>query len=308
MRTGLSLLAALATLPLFAGETTVRERPYVGWGSDRLMFNRGALVAGDANRYGFNLLMTKPDRRGETRTYFCMTEPRRMFGFGQNGVDFLDLVVNGIPLAKLVPDDTSFQTWARDGRAGVDALLNFDGCRIVVEASMEPGSPLLFLSVRTAEGGESPLESCRVRIRCVPSAMNVENGRHVGYRRFAKTAVRELKTTDDRDRRHALRAEDCYVVLGDEKLDGSGPGKGYGPSYVLLPDDFTAVKQVELLLPNGYENAVEIDMKPGFDKIAFAVLQTPEAVSNDEFFKRFAGSIPLSPAGETQVEGQHVEE
>lgn len=289
-------LLLFAAIVCFAGsiqaqKVKVEAQKYVGWGADQLSFNKSALIIGDQNIYGVNLVTRKPDKKGNTRTYMVLTEPRRLSGFGQSGCDFLALTVNKIHISRIVPNENSFKTWTKGDSAGCTAVLNFDGTKIRLDAYMKQGSPLLWMTFSPVEKQAEPMKSCRITLSCVISGMKIVKGKHIDYKKFAKTAARELTGQKDYRKAHyTLNASDRYLILGDSVLDGSKKGAGFGPSFVLLPENFDAVKKGTLILNNGFCNQFFFDMKPDFKEFTIAIWQNKGVISNQNFMKMFESS------------------
>jgi len=244
---------------------------YWGWGQETLERRDGVKITGDRNRYAIHLVSEKPKANGGAATYFQLTEPRRMWGFGQNGPRFLDLKVNGIPLAKTVVSEKTF----RYGKTGARIRLNFDGAAVDLATYMKPGSPLLWFTLRPAKEQLRPIESIDFSLHCFVSDYRAKAS---DYSRYVRTAVRTLGP--DKALR-AITAADRYLILGDSKLDGSGPGRGYGPNYIGF-DDFAAVKKAVVFADNVPEMALSVELKPDFKEFTFALLQMQGAVTEME--------------------------
>ncbi len=275
----------LATGNAFSQQSvTVTEKHYVGWNADNLEYNKQALILGDKNTYGVNLCLQKPGKNGETVFYMLLTEPRRQGGFGQHSCRFLDMEVNRIPLSKLVPNDKTFHLRTEKDSAGAQLTFNFDGTKILLDTCMKKDSPLLYLKFRPAPDMPEPVRSAKIRIHVQVSGVN---GSDQLKDTFAATAGRELTGRAWKEALNPLTPEDRWLILGDKVFDGSGKGKGFGPSFILLPEDFTQMKKAELRLPNQVLATLEFDLKPDFKEVTVGIWQNQSAISNADFMKLF---------------------
>ncbi len=282
----LSVTLILAAATAFASESvTVKEKSYSGWGQDMLAYNKQAEIAGDKNYYQINLLQNKPDKNGKSATFINLSAPRQEFGFGRAPINFLNLTVNGISLRDLQPRDEDFKVWSKDDRAGATMTLNFDGAKVILDAFMKKGSPLLFLTFRQPEKQLEPIRSINVGISLIISRLLTKNNITIWegiYERRAQTAVRNL---EQQKAKYDLTEKDGYIIFSDAKLDGSGKDKGFGPSFLLF--DMNGVQSAKLSLNNTWENNVAFSLKPDFKEFRIAVWQQKNAISNTDFMSLF---------------------
>ena len=275
-----------------AGEMAVQKRHYRGWACQRAIYNRSALLMGDRNCYGLNYLMDRPTDKQPAKTFINLMEPRMRAGFGREPINFFSLTVNDVPLAKTVPGADAFKTSVNDKEATVEMVIDYEGAKMAVVASVKKGSPLLHVTVRHVQGTKR-VEGGRLAITCVPSRLHDtdKQGRRPPHAREAITA--QGKTSGPReagakDVRLDLGPKDRYVIQQDAVFDGSDADKGFGPSYFGLPTDFSDVTSASLKLTTSYDTTLEFALKPGFRELSFTLLQVNERVSNDEFPVRFA--------------------
>ena len=279
------LLTFVISTTLTAQSISAKEKKYTGWGANNLTYNKQALITGDKNTYGFNLCFRKPNKNKETTLYMVLTEPRRQGGFGQHSCRFLSMNVNGIPLSQLVPNEKTFRLWTKKDSAGAQVLFNFDGAGILFDVFMVKGSPMLWLKFRPDTDQKQPIAKCSIQFQVQISGVN--GGKKV-KNTFAKTATRELSGREWKNSLNLLSGEDRWLILGDKILDGSGgKDKGFGPSFILLPNDFSQVKKMELRLMNQPLSLLNIDLKPDFTELTIGIWQNQGAISNDDFMKLF---------------------
>lgn len=274
-----------AAVSFAADSITVKEKTYSGWGQDRLSYNRQAEIAGDKNYYQLNFLQNKPDKNGKTSTFINLSAPRQEFGFGRAPINFLNLTVNGIQLRSIQPRDEDFKVWNRNDLAGTTFTLNFDGAKVILDAFMKKGSPLLFLTFRQPEKQLEPIRSININISLIISRMLTKNNITIWegiYERRAQTAARNL---EQQKAKYDLTEKDGYIIFSDAKLDGSGKDKGFGPSFLLF--DMNGVQSARLSLRNEWANGIDFTLKPDFKEFRIAVWQQKNAISNQDFMSLF---------------------
>lgn len=280
-----TILILAAATACAAESVTVKEKSYSGWGQDMLAYNKQAEIAGDKNYYQINLLQNKPDKNGKTSTFINLSAPRQEFGFGRAPINFLNLTVNGIQLRSIQPRDEDFKVWNRNDLAGTTFTLNFDGAKVILDAFMKKGSPLLFLTFRQPEKQLEPIRSININISLVISRLLTKNNITIWegiYERRAQTAVRTL---EQQKAKYDLTEKDGYIIFSDAKLDGSGKDKGFGPSFLLF--DMSGVQSARLSLRNEWANGVDFILKPDFKEFRIAVWQQKNAISNQDFMSLF---------------------
>lgn len=286
MKTLLLIAGALTAAASFAADSvTVKEKSYSGWGQDMLAYNKQAEIAGDKNYYQINLLQNKPDKNGKTSTFINLSAPRQEFGFGRAPINFLNLTVNGIQLRSIQPRDEDFKVWNRNDLAGTTFTLNFDGAKVILDAFMKKGSPLLFLTFRQPEKQLEPIRSININISLIISRLLTKNNITIWegiYERRAQTAVRTLGQQKEK---YDLTEKDGYIIFSDVKLDGSGKDKGFGPSFLLF--DMNGVQNAKLSLGNSWENNVSFTLKPDFKEFRIAIWQQKNAITNQDFISLF---------------------
>ena len=284
MKRILLFLALSAAGTLGGQEMNVTARKYTGWNSGNLIFNRQALIAGPRNTYGVNFCQQKPGGNGETSFYMVLTEPRRQGGFGQHQCRFLRMEVNGIDMQRIMPQERDFKIWKKGRTAGTDMTFRFDGANILLSAYMAEDSPMLFLHFRPAETQLEPLRKFRIHLAVQVGGIN---GILKAENTVARTAARELAGKSWKQAKNTLNPEDRWLILYDRKLDGSGKNKGFGPSFLLLPQDFSNLNRAELILPDDTLASVILDVKADFRELTLGIWQNRAAISNQDFFRLF---------------------
>ena len=280
--------AAVFTFQAAAQEPTSKLGKYRGWGDNNVSFNSQAQLVGDKNFYHLNLLQSKPDKKGQTKTVFHLSAPRQEWNFGRAPVNFLSLKVNGISLNQLEPQSEHVTSWKKGDRAGARYVLNFDGAKIFMDASVKKGSPLLFLTFSQPEKQLEPIRS-KVNINMVAIVSRLLTKKNITiwggvYNRQAQSATRLIT---QQKAPIQLTPADKYLILSDAVLDGSGKGveKGVGPCMVVfdLQDGMTGT----LKMANNWSTHLEFALPANFKEFKCAIFMQKNVVSNAEFMKRF---------------------
>ena len=282
-----AVLAAVSLAGVLCAQNsvTVKQKKYNGWKARDFSFNRQAEIMNSRNFYQFNLLQYRPDKNGKTETFMNLSAPRQEWGFGRMPVNFLSVSVNSIRERVLHLNDSSFRTWTKSDSAGATVKLNFDGAAVIFDVFMKKDSPVLWFTFRPSEKQLTPIRSIRVTLSLVISRLFVKNGVTVwanAYNRQAQSAARKF---EQRKESYLLGAEDQYLILSDSVLDGSGAGKGYGPSWLAFRMD--DVQSAKLDLRNAWMNSVSFTLKPDFKIFRFGIWQRKNAISNQDFLALF---------------------
>ncbi len=157
------------------------------------------------------------------------------FGFCEL-FSFFSLEVNGIPSWKLQLEPNRCREYVEGAHRGVEFVLNFDGAFVQTRFWMAPDSPLLEGEVRGSAHGQTPVTNLVVRIGSIPSFLDCKASggwRFDGYRRIVRTLTRTIGPFNEH-RSIDLIPADSFVMFADCDYDGTGEGKGHGPSAVLM--------------------------------------------------------------------------
>lgn len=280
--------AAVLTIHAAAQEPTAKLGKYRGWGDRDLAFNSQAQLTCDKNFYNLNLLQSKPNKKGQTKTVFHLSAPRQQWNFGRAPINFLSMKVNDISLSALEPQAKHVTTWKKGDRAGVRYVLHFDGAKIFMEASVKKGSPLLFLTFTQPDKQLEPIRKpVHIYFSAIVSRLLVKNGKTIWdgvYGRQAQSAARLLSQQKAPIK---LTSSDKYLILSDSILDGTGKGdaKGIGPCLIAfdLKDGITGT----LKMPNSWITHIEFQLPPNFKEFKSAIFMQKNIICNAEFMKRF---------------------
>lgn len=250
-------------------------RKYRGYRENDHVYEASVLLKNDVGFYGMELMTYKPDRNGETDTFFFLSSPRYYGGFGSSSCRFLRMNVNGIALDRLYPAPDAL----RRSKAGNPVWkLNFDGAGVDVEASRKPGDQLLYLTFSRAQESVTQVTNALVSLECFISAYD----RQERYDRFCRTARRHLGMHKGRHTAHRIVETDRFLFLADHVLDGTAEDRGNGPSYVKLPEDWSGIERCELDMQKTYWCGVRFHLKKDFAPFTVGILQTQNRTSNAE--------------------------
>lgn len=281
-------LCTFAVIAALTAGPSVKLDKYRGWGDNRLSFNEQMKVAGDKNYYDINLLQSKPDAKGNQKTFINLSAPSQMWNFGRAPSEFLSMKVNGISLNKIQPTPGSVKPWTKNDLSGAEFTLNFDGTKILVNMFMKTGSPLLFLTFSQPEKQIVPIKgSFTIDFSLVVSRLLVKNGTTIWSGVYARQAQTESRLIKQQQAPIELSAADKYLIFSDEKLDGSGKGNEKGVGPCLLAFDLKDGIKGTLYLRNYFHTKVTFTVPGSFKEFNCAILQHRAMISNAEFMKKF---------------------
>lgn len=280
--------AAVLTIHAAAQEPTAKLGKYRGWGDRNLAFNSQAQLTCDKNFYNLNLLQSKPNKKGQTKTVFHLSAPRQQWNFGRAPINFLSMRVNGISLSSLEPQAKHVTTWKKGDRAGVRYVLHFDGAKIFMDAAVKKGSPLLFLTFSQPEKQLEPIQKpVQIHFSAVVSRLLTRKGVTIWDGVYGRQAQSAARLITQQKAPVKLTPADKYLVLSDTILDGTGKGnaKGVGPCLIAfdLKDGITGT----LKMPNSWITHIEFQLPPNFKEFKSAVFMQKNIICNAEFMKRF---------------------
>lgn len=282
------IAAAVLSIHTVAQEPTAKLGKYRGWGDRDLAFNSQAQLTCDKNFYNLNLLQSKPNKKGQTKTVFHLSAPRQQWNFGRAPINFLSMKVNDISLSALEPQAKHVTTWKKGNRAGVRYVLHFDGAKIFMDASVKKGSPLLFLTFSQPEKQLEPIQKpVQIYFSAVVSRLLTRKGVTIWDGVYGRQAQSAARLIAQQKAPVKLTPADQYLVLSDTILDGTGKGdtKGVGPCLIAfdLKDGITGT----LKMPNSWITHIEFQLPPNFKEFKSAVFMQKNIICNAEFMKRF---------------------
>lgn len=249
--------------------------------AEQYSLSHAAFISNPHNNYRFTVVQSKPINGKAPRTQFRLAADK--FGFSAL-VSFMTVTVNGFHNSVISPKAEHLTSWQKKGKAGMDLKLNFDGAKLILRLYMRDDSPVLWGSVIPVKESLEPLKTIKLRFNAVISTIAKVNGkvaRSKVYDRVAITPVRTLKQQRDA---WQLTPADTYLVLQDNKYDGSTADKGQGPIMIIL--DHSAVKDAKLALRNEWLTSLDLELKPDSKSFDFGLWQQKPAISNKAFLEK----------------------
>ena len=256
-------LAALSAATMFA-QVSSSVKPCVVYRPERFSIRQGATINNPQNSYRFSLIQTKPDNNNAPRTQFWLAAEN--FGFCAL-INFLNIKVNGYNNSEISPKASDLTAWQKKDKAGMDLKLNFDGARLTLRLYMRKDSPVLWGKIIADKNSIEPIKTIRVRFSTIVSILAKVNKKVAFWNVYERMAITPARTLTQQKKAIQLTPADTYLVLQDNKFDGSGEDKGQGPVMIIL--DYKAVKNAKLELDNRWTTCVDLDLKPDFTEFEF---------------------------------------
>lgn len=201
---------------------------------------------------------------------------------------FLNIVINGIQFKDVYIEPEKIRVWndAKTGYAGVDVPINFDGLILDFHWYMRPDSGVLFLDLGVNKNSLEKLKEGTIEVISCPSGLHLnKRGAIWDLKKYGRMAVSPARTYTQKTRKVKLQKDDCYLVLMDSTLPGTGDVKGvrkdHGPG-VFLPD---VEKTLETTLHFGAYTKIIMKLPENFSKMTLGFWQKKEIVTNDEVLK-----------------------
>ena len=274
-------LAALSAATTFA-QVSSAVKPSVVYRPERYSIRQGATINNPQNSYRFTLIQTKPDNNNGPRTQFWLAAEH--FGFCAL-TNFLNMTVNGYNNSEISPKASDLTAWQEKDKAGMDLKLNFDGTRLTLRLYMRDDSPVLWGKIiADKKSSIEPIKTIRVRFSAIISILAKVNKKVAFWNVYERMAITPARTLTQQKKAWQLTPADTYLVLQDNKFDGSGEGKGQGPVMMIL--DYKAVKNAKLELDNRWTTCVDLELKPDFTEFEFGLWQQKSAISNKAFAEK----------------------
>jgi len=274
-----ALAASLAGAAAVAGPVNAKQSIYTGWGQDELSLRENLSVSNDLNLYTVTVAQWKAKSNQAPQTQFWLFEPRDFGGFSRPIMDFVRLEVNGIREIKLQPKKEDMKPWKDGDRAGFEVTLNFDGAKVLARWFMRPDSPVLWCTLKPAEGSVEPIKDMTLWINVIPSKLAKDDKGGViwegGYARQAVTPARKIEQGPNPV---DLADTDSYLIMQDAKFEGGSEEKGGGPS-IIIPGKSDAAKG-SLNLRDGWLVDVKFVFSPDFKEYTFGLWQQKNPVTN----------------------------
>jgi len=230
-------------------------------------------INNDLNSYTLSFLQTK-NIRGQPPTFF-ISVPVPKGGFSRLWLNVNEISSNSLFVA---PEHIADWTDPASGARGYDLRLNFDGVKLLLRFFMRPDSPLLRISVIHLPESIAPLASSTLTLH---ASLNRLEGKAMwdvhSYRRELVTPLRTI--SDMGKKQHVLSVEENSVILRDLLFDGSGEGKGNGPSYLVFDRGKASCTSAQ----NDIYQVFTFQLNPDFRQISLGVWKSRARISNSLF-------------------------
>ena len=277
----ISGLAALTALPAFAQASSTLNKNAVVYKPERYSLRQAATLTNPQNTYKFTVLQSKAGNNQPQRTQFWLAADK--FGFSAL-VNFITLTVNGINNKDISPKNDDLSVWKKNGQAGMDMKMNFDGTKLILRLYMRDDSPVLWGKIIPAKDSVEPLESIKIRFSAIISILAKVNKKIAWSKVYDRVAITPARTLQQQQKAWQLTPADTYLVLQDNKYDGSAADKGQGPIMIIL--DHSAIKDAKLELRNEWTTALDLELKPDFKEFDFGLWQQKPVISNKAFAEK----------------------
>ncbi|MBR2427309.1 MAG: hypothetical protein IKB16_11295 [Lentisphaeria bacterium] len=277
-------LAAFALAGVYAAElpsvkTDVKE-VYV-YQPQKYSVRQGGFITNQFNTYKIVVTLSKP---------IGQKAPELAYNIDAGGFGYcalirpLQLFVNDINMGKLLIKKEDFKPWKDGDKAGVELKLNFDGAKYSLISYMRPDSPVLWMTLKADPSSVEPAEKIQVKISNLTSYL-AKNGKvpawHGAYQRSYITPARTL---EQQSKAYVLTPADNEITFTDKIFDGSGKGKGQGPTWFQF--DSSAMVKGTITVRNDWVNSLVLDLKPDTKEFKFAYWQQRPQISNADFAKK----------------------
>ena len=273
-------LAAISAATIFAQVSSSVQQSVV-YRPERYSIRQGATINNPLNNYRFTLIQSKPENNKAPRTQFWLAADH--FGFCAL-INFLNITVNGYNNSEISPKASDLTAWNEKDKAGMDLKLNFDGAKLTLRLYMRNDSPVLWGKLIADKDTIEPIKTIRVRFSAIISILAKVNKKVAFWNVYERMAITPVRTLTQQKKPWQLTPEDTYLVLQDNKFDGSGEGKGRGPVMIIL--DHKAVKNAKLELRNSWTTGLDLELKPDFREFEFGLWQQKPVISNKAFAEK----------------------
>lgn len=274
-------LAVLTSAAAFAQVRSSVQKATV-YKQERYSICRSASINNPLNNYIFTLLQAKPIDGKAPRTQLWLAAHN--FGFCPL-TNFLNMTVNGYNNAVIMPREKDMTAWNKNDKAGMDLKLNFDGAKVILRLYMRDKSPVLWGSIMPAKDSIVPIRKIRLQFSAIVSILAKVKKSVAWSKVYDRMAITPARTLKQQNKQWKLTPADTYLILQDNKYDGSGPGKGQGPVMIIL--DHKEVKSANLEMRNNWTTRLHVELKPDFKEFKFGLWQQKPVISNKAFAEKF---------------------
>ena len=280
----LTLVAATALTGAYAAElapvkSTVKQ-VYV-YQPEKYSIRQGGVIANQFNTYRIVVTLSKP--AGQRAPELAYNIDAGTFGYCAL-IRPLQLTVNGIPMNKLPIKVEDFIEWKDGDKAGAELKLNFDGAKYSLISYMRPDSPVLWMTLKADPSSVEETEKIQVKIANLTSFL-AKNGKTPAWSgAYQRSYITPVRTLEQQQKVYTLTPEDNEITFTDKIFDGSGKGKGMGPTWFQF--DSSAMLKGSIMVRNDWVNSMTLDLKPATKEFKFAFWQQRPQISNAAFAEK----------------------
>ena len=233
-------------------------------------------IKNDITAYTVYLQWVKVTAKEAPKVLVGLPEPWFSSGFLRRG--YSSLTVNGISSNVLEPK--SVEPFKEDGKAGVEMLYNFNGCRLFQRIYMVDGKPLLYTQWRRDPTCTEPIEAAELLVSAWPS-MIIQK---YDYKRAIQTQNRLIDTPQKGTKWADLKATDKYWILYDQELEPSKKKGSEGPCY--LTADWSGIKAAKVWYGHVYSMQFRFTLDVTKDSWTFGTAEFHKSSDNAPFIER----------------------
>jgi hypothetical protein len=234
------------------------------------------VIENDVTAYTVYYQWVKATATEAPKVLVGLPEPWFSSGFLRRG--YSSLSVNGISSNQLEPK--SIETFSEDGKVGVQALYNFNGCRLFQRIYMVDGKPLLYTQWRRDPSCKEPMKDAELLVSAWPSMVVQKQD----YKRAIATRKRVIDTPAKGTLWANLKADDKYWILYDKDLEPSKVKGAEGPCY--LTADWSGVKAAKVWYGHVYSMQFRFTLDTSKDAWTIGTVEFRKSSDNEPFMER----------------------
>ncbi|MBO4513401.1 MAG: hypothetical protein J5746_11620 [Victivallales bacterium] len=233
-------------------------------------------ITNDITSYMVYLQWVKVTATEVPKVLVGLPEPWFFSGFLSRG--YSSLIVNGISSTVLEPKKV--EPFSEDGKAGVEMLYNFNGCRLFQRIYMVDGKPLLYTQWRKDPSCQEPIQAAELLVSARPS-MVIQK---YDYKRAMQTKSRLIDTPAKGTKWTDLKADDKYWILYDKELEPSKKKGAEGPCY--LTADWAGIKSAKVWYGHVYSMQFRFTLDVTKDSWTIGTVEFHKSSDNAPFIER----------------------
>ena len=276
--------AALTLTGVYAADlpsvkTDVKE-VYV-YQPQKYSIRQGGFISNQFNSYKITVTLSKPV--GQRAPELAYNIDAGAYGYCAL-IRPLQLIVNDINMGKLLIKKEDFKPWKDGDKAGVELKLNFDGTKYSLISYMRPDSPVLWMTLKADPASVEPAEKLQLKVANLTSFLARQGKSPAWHGAYQRSFITPVRTMEQQSKAYVLTPADNEITFTDKIYDGSGKGKGQGPTWFQF--DSSAMVKGTITVRNDWVNSLVLDLKPDTKEFKFAYWQQRPQISNADFAKK----------------------